>query len=481
MIRRCAALLLVLLPAAVAMAGENVSGAGSPLIHTTSGTDHVEWVNAGTRGTFTVTYHGFDPYVVSPGVVQPLEFSVRVTGAVDAATLELANGTTKNLTDLGGGLFSATLSHAEVLYDYAPDDVNHNFVGFLDLFIGATWVLRGNMFIDVHDSSVPYVPVRAVAASVQAGPHVVNIFDPTLDLDNVSRSAVAADFYQHFPDDFDTIAILTLPNRFENRSYFGAQNEVSGIGLSLFDDTAAYGSSGRLKGTIRYPVSDYFDMAETAALHEIGHKWSNFLGLPELQGVFPHWPLSTLARGVMGTQGATLNQGLTFPYTITSLGAGEYRLDAAPVARAYNDMELYLMGMLAPEAVGTQVVFVDQAQTLCDGCILHGPVELIDATTVAAFHGPRVPSYIDSQKTFTVATVVVTKFRLLTQREMEFFDYFAARGMEIEAVPFTSGFARGETLPFFPATGGRGRLVTSLDVTSIYEDGFESGDLAAWD
>lgn len=231
------------------------------------------------------------------------------------------------------------------------------------------------------------------------------------------------------------------------------------VPAALFDNGANYGSRRRLRGINRYPIPDYFDMAEQSALHEMGHQWINFLAVPGLQGVRPHWPISSLAYGIMGYNSRSNPQGLTLQFQIVAAG-NQYRFRKASAAMNYTDMDLYLMGLAPAESVKPHLVVVDQAQQPCDGCPT-GPVVPVTVDDVIAAHGPRVPAYGEAQTHFRVATVIVSS-RLLTPREMAFFDYFAARGEATKPLPYTSGFARGTALPFALATGHRGTLSTTL-------------------
>jgi hypothetical protein len=148
-----------------------------------------------------------------------------------------------------------------------------------------------------------------------------------------------------------------------------------------------------------------------------------------------------------------------FPYKFTPLGQDGHRLDRVPHATAFNDMELYLMGLAPPESVGPHQVVIDPEQKLCDGCLVHGPMTTVTAQDVIAAHGPRIPAYPDSPNRFTMATIVVSLDRPLTPREMAFFDYFAARGEATTPLPV---YQQGTRLPFAVTTGGRATLVTAL-------------------
>ena len=50
----------------------------------------------------------------------------------------------------------------------------------------------------------------------------------------------------------------------------------------LIRDGEIWGSQARLQGIIFFPIDAYFDLGETGAVHEVGHRWINFLDLPSL-------------------------------------------------------------------------------------------------------------------------------------------------------------------------------------------------------
>jgi hypothetical protein len=162
--------------------------------------------------------------------------------------------------------------------------------------------------------------------------------------------------------------------------------------------------------------------------------------------------------GYSGTGG----EGLNFPFDLTPLGGGNYRLDPSTRQPVFNDLELYLMGMLPASGVSSQFVFNNQSQTLCSGCTLTGPVTTVTIANIQSMHGTRVPSYASAQHTFRVATIIMTRNRLLTAREMAFFNYMAARASLTVPVPFSVGFSNGITYPFYAATRRVGCLVSNV-------------------
>lgn len=404
----------------------------------------------------------FDPIVVDPRVPQNVAVKVKTMSTVDTATLELETGERVSLRNFGPGLFCEVLSPSQTLFHYTANNYQHNLVGFLNLNQGSTRLTRLNMYVNVADSAVPDVSLAAIDGDTQASDQALNIrvLDRLPSAQDM-REVAARRFYQLYSDAYDFLAIVSVPDHTANRNYVGARNDAAGIGVSLFDNSAYYGSKGRLQGLVRFPILYYFNLAEKAAVHEIGHRWSQFLRIPALQGAQVHWPVSSVAYGINGFN-LVGGQGGDFNYRLVALGNGDFRLEPMTRAYAYNDVELYLMGLIPAEQVGTHTVIVNQNQTICDGCVLKGPGVTFTAQDIIATHGQRVPSSEGSQREFRIGTIVVSTDRLLGAREMAFVSYFAARGEATQALPFTSGGLSGTTLPFALATANRAKLVTQL-------------------
>ena len=414
-----------------------------------------------------VKWFFFEPAVIRTDATDSVDFKVKIDGGPSSVQLQFANDTITSLTDEGDGRWGITLTAAQALFGYQPDDdANHNFVGFLDVFSDGTRIQRRNVFVNVLDRNIPDSTILTIGPTVQISNHVVNIWKPDLDLEHgLQTSTITQQFYQNFEDDFDFInLVFTLPSFPQNRGHFAVQNNVEGIGLRLFNNAAVYGSNGRLQGITLFPIDSMFDLAETAAVHELGHQWINFLTLPILASGSPHWPISSLARGIMGFSIPPTQQGGEFSFNLVSLPDGNFQLQQMEPLREFTDLDLYLMGLLPPHEVGSHIAFVNQNQfdQIHNGGVLLGPVETVTVDDVIAKEGPRIPDSSVSQKLFRVATVIVTKERLLNKNEMEFFDHLAARGEATELLPFSSGFTKGMTKPFFLATGGRASLITCI-------------------
>ncbi len=437
-----------------------------------------------------VSWFRFDPAVVQPDRTEPVVFKALINGNPSSVQFVLAAGGTVPLSNDGGGVWTVTLTAQQVLFGYLPDNANHNFVGFLDIFQGATRVVRTNNFIGVVDENVSDIAdkIRNQGNMLRISPHVVNIWSPNrtpgVPSDAEIRS-ITHQFYQVFPDQYDFLnLVFALPSSNNNRFHFNVKNEIDGIGLSKFNNTSVYGSNGRLQGINVFPIDTSFDMAATGAVHETGHQWINYLTLPILQSGRPHWPISSLARGIMGFSIPPTGEGGQFPYNLIPLPNGDYRLAQTPALDEFTDLDLYLIGLLPADQVGTHIVFQNQNQTqqLCDGCILAGPVTSVSIGDIVAAQGPRRPDAATSQKVFRVATIIVTKERPLNDVELALFDYFAARGESTMPLPFSDGLEKGITKPFYLATGGRGFLITQLDFKAapLDFDGDKKRDIAVY-
>jgi hypothetical protein len=419
-----------------------------------------------------VSWFRFDPIAVRPDRTEPVVYKALINGNPSSVQFVLAAGGTVPLSNEGGGVWSVTLTAQQVLFGYLPENANHNFVGFLDIFQGGTFV-RINEFIGVVDENVFDIggEIQNLGDMLRISPHVVNVWSPNrtpgVPSDAEIRS-ITQQFYQVFHDEYDFLnLVFALPSSNNNRFHFDVKNEVDGIGLSRFNNTAVYGSNGRLQGINVFPIDTFFDMAATGALHETGHQWINFLTLPILHSGSPHWPVSSLARGIMGFNIPGSLEGGNFHYNLVPLPNGNYRLEQTPALDEFIDLDLYLMGLLPASQVGSHIVFANQSQQICDGCILSGPVVTVTVDDVIAAQGPRRPDVSTSQKAFRVATIIVTKERPLNDDELALFDYFAARGESTVPLPFSSGFEKGTAKPFYLATRGLGSLNTQLTLSTL--------------
>ena len=152
--------------------------------------------------------------------------------------------------------------------------------------------------------------------------------------------------------------------------------------------------------------------------------------------------------------------GGTFPFKFVPISGNSYMLTGEPPTGVFSPLDLYLMGFIAPHAVPSFVVLDPPGQQLIGGTTVTATTVGIDE--VIDDVGPRIPDAAGSAKHFGMTTLLVTRTGLLSDREIAFFDHFAARGEAVAPLPFASGFLKGQALPFALATQGIGSLDTSV-------------------
>jgi len=405
----------------------------------------------------------WQPRIVNAARTDSMSLLVHVSPGITRVQLSPTSGASYRVfRHLGGQLYQLDLSGDQMVGGYVTGDY-HKFVGFIDYYSGSTRLMRGNGFVSVREATMPDAPITPLAGDAAATSRVLNVRVDGVPATGVSHSLATQRLYQLFPDDYDFVAIVQPVTYYQNRYYAGVRNTTTGIGVGAFDAGATYGSASRLQGVIHYPIDGFFDLGEQAAVHEIGHRWVNVLFNTPLSGGSPHWPVSTLASSVMGFNIPGSNVGGNFNSVFQPNGDGTYKVLAAPDTGRFYDLELYLMGLLPKDSVGPHFVFQNQAQfPIATGGNAAGPVTTVTVDDIIAAKGARIPAYGSAQTTFRVATVVLSTGRLLSADEMAFFEHMALRGEATERLRFTSGFAAGMSRPFYVATGGRGRLTTTL-------------------
>ncbi|MGH7460764.1 MAG: hypothetical protein ACREMA_07015 [Longimicrobiales bacterium] len=334
----------------------------------------------------------------------------------------------------------------------------HAFLGFLDVYNGATRESRYNLLANVRTPDMPDVAINSLSPTAQISDRVLNLrWDPLLNGGGPSQ-AIGREAYRWIPDNFDILAFIEQVETFANRFYMGVRNNTAGIGSGLFDNGAIWGSPSRLKGAIAFPISSLFDGANIAMSHEIGHRW--MVHIPAVRGG-AHWLVSELAHGIMGFSIPGSGAGGHFNFSIADLGTSGIRFDCAPQARDFNRVELYLMGLLPRDSVPGTFMMIDNAPpAITCGMVFNGAVRRITVDTViAAAGGPRP---LETNRVFRLGVVVLSTGALLTAHEMAFFDAMVARAeAEVELLG-TEGLARYSMRSFLLATGGRARLIARV-------------------
>jgi hypothetical protein len=149
--------------------------------------------------------------------------------------------------------------------------------------------------------------------------------------------------FAHLPDAFDFLVVtpatpLWLPNpvlmeRVPNAS--NVKNDVEGIGMTLFDNTAGWGTAGRLR-TVVYHSNGPF----TLLAHELGHRWMAY---------YDSLTFSNGACGVHWAENQTIGGNMSLWPKIVETAPGIFKgvMQHMPDAfnASYSNLDLYLMGV----------------------------------------------------------------------------------------------------------------------------------------
>lgn len=402
------------------------------------------------------------PRVITHGSADSIDLNVAVSETVVAVRFQPRTGSSIALRRVTANLYSTRLGPGALFFGYRVGDL-HQAVGVLEL-VGAGQTDEHIIIANVKDASVPTVSVGALASGVQATEHVLNIRHDVLTSGGEIAPTVLRTLYDHLADDYTFVAVIEQVSAPKDPFFVAVRNSITGLGLAMLDRGATYGSPVRLEGIVQYPRQSDFDLAETDDIHEIAHRWVNHSTHSLLSPGRPHWPLSSIAHGIMGWHDPVTNAALPFAFEITRQENGTHLLTATETPRSFNDLELYFIGLLPADSVRTHYVFANQNQReqVRNSGVLSGGVDSIRVGDIVARDGERAPSAAAAPREFRIATIVLSRAGLLSQDEMSFFEYMAARGEQRTALPVSDGLVRGTTLPFFIATGGRATLVTQL-------------------
>lgn len=303
--------------------------------------------------------------------------------------------------------------------------------------------------------------------TVQYASHVVNLVLPTFGdgrlNDALELAAVTRRFYEVFDDVYDIIAIVPEDAHVDDNGAFHqrVRNDVTGVGLAAFDQSASYGSQGRLRG-VEFFYNTRFG-ANATSNHELAHTWGHNFDWARIAGVTRagHQPVS---HAPLMTGGESVVSGvLTAARRIGLRDNGEAVVERAPVPARHHPLDLYAMGLLEPAAMPDLTVFEDQGQfssttvaTPDPGAAVTGGRKTVSINDVMAAHGARSgPVLTDLRR----ATIVVSRDGLVAADDLARWNFFAARHEDAGG----SGVVNYDGIGSFDASTGR-RVDLSTDI-----------------
>lgn len=331
--------------------------------------------------------------------------------------------------------------------------------------------------LPVAPLNLPVSRVERIHDSMQYASHVVNIVVHGFGAERIEGDdyafalhEVTQAFYEFFPDIYDSIAVVPAeqhPSARFGAYHWNVRNPIKGLGNDEFDHTASFGSRGALRS-----VEFYRDARFTATWtsnHEIGHQWADYwdwTGITngiERKGWEPggHTPLLFPGEVLLGA--------ILRPIRRVALADGgdesediSYAIERTPAPSVFHPTILYRMGLIGAEEVPEMVVFQDQGQfeeefatAPAIGTAVEGETTAVHIGDILGQHGTRSGPVDDSWRR---VTIVVSRERLLSPEEMDYWNFFAARH---EARSGATTF--GGMPPFHEATGGRATLDTTVE------------------
>ncbi len=317
--------------------------------------------------------------------------------------------------------------------------------------------------------NVPSAQVTRIDDKTQYASHVVNLVisdfgNARLSGDRPDLAGAAKQFYEHFRDEYDSIAFVSRQLQLVGYGAFhlNVRNPLGGLGaLAVFDNTSFYGSASVLRSVEFYP-SAKFGLTSTST-HEIAHQWLDY------------WDWSALGDGVERAghhpEGHTpllypseVYAGAVLGVTRRVAGGDDgasYAIERTPTPALLHPTTRYRMGLMEASAVPEMVVFENQGQFDEEtssspdvGTAVEGGVKNVHINDIMTEHGVRTGP---ADGTWSRVTVVVSRDGLLSADEMSYWNLLAARHAATEGVTSWAGVPS-----FFEATGGAVPLRTDV-------------------
>ncbi|PKV48526.1 hypothetical protein ATE84_0525 [Aquimarina sp. MAR_2010_214] len=277
---------------------------------------------------------------------------------------------------------------------------------------------------------------------------------------NGDFAMVSKKVYEYLNDNFDFIFILSVETEQPDGLYFGitqkVKNDVEGIGSSIYNNTASYGSQGTLKSIIHMPKTEYIRTGPF--LHEIMHYWANYDFIPTTVG--GHWGYSSAGGQLGGFDELTDLGGGSYKANITGKTSFGVNANGGNTV-AYSNLELYLMGLItAGELQSVQVA--ENPSSTGNGTFTADAITTITATELITKNGARIPSQENSQKNFKAITVVISTAKLSDEK---------ITSITVNLDNFSKNSAPdqswGNALNFWQATGERATLEIDISQANI--------------
>lgn len=295
--------------------------------------------------------------------------------------------------------------------------------GAIEMRYGDTIGLKNAVVAVSPGRSGGFTPVDLTAGgSTTAAVTVGEQFATDTQLDLV---AVAQRFYRDHGDLYDQVVLWTDTNVTTDSFAFETTvaNGIRGLGIDIYDESAAFGSAGRLRSIVmmdtlaKYPSDPrqaFLGENSTVSLmgQEVGHRWLAFLEFHDASGATSdallgrdraHWSF------FMDSDASVMEGN-----DIEDLGGGSFRTKDA-VSR-YSRLDQYAMGLVGESGVPPffyveSPTNVQPSRRKTDapeiGVTFSGTKRTVLIEDVIAAMGARTPSFRDSPRVHRQAFLYV--------------------------------------------------------------------------
>ena len=307
------------------------------------------------------------------------------------------------------------------------------FQRFSVLLMLLTLFLANAAFAEQHTITIG---PSGYAASLQMSPTEYQnwILKDGYNNDTATLHSLTRDIYKQFKDNFDFVFfVLNDPGPYPPPPLFyygilkGVSNSVTGIGAytSTYDESSLYGSAGKLKSIMQLCTRNA--ILEGPSLHELMHTWGNYAIQTEGSNNYvtgepnyvPHWGFTggntkgQLGGFVQSTLKANID-GNANRYSVEMFGTFANGGNSTP----YSHFEQYLMGLIPAKDVESFDVFtglsaLDYRSVPNSFLFTAATRKTYTPDVIVQELGPRNPSYLTSQKKFSLLTVVLTPTALV--------------------------------------------------------------------
>jgi hypothetical protein len=385
--------------------------------------------------TGPITLHNFS--VV--GDVASVQFFRTTPAAPDGITETWNRTTTRSVSGQLISVFEPSWTSADVDAGFAFRRVGYDrpfmYWGAFNVPGSST---QRYVYLRVGFHGISSSQVVRINNQVQYASDVVNIVVPTFDdarvpggMNGFDFAAATKLFYQYFNDAYDVIGFQPESIALGDFAAFhrNVRNAVSGINLTTFDYSRAYNSNGVLQG-VEVFVGSYgvtYDLTD----HEMSHQWNSNFDWTRIANISRAGHQPTV-HSPLWTGGETLVGAVLVGDRRVTGGAGAYTIEQTTVPAHFHPLELYAMGLLPSGQVPDFAVFTNQAQFDPDnatspdaGTTVAGDTVPVSINDVVRATGSRQGPAVSS--VWRRATVVVSKSQLMSQQEMDYWNFFAQR------------------------------------------------------